>query len=85
MADRWGRVTPEGVVVPLRLTHELIGGLVGARRAPVTRALGRLADAGTVRRRADGAWVLRGVPPIELAHTHLRSAGGDAPAQPRSA
>jgi CRP/FNR family transcriptional regulator, cyclic AMP receptor protein len=85
LADRWGRVTPEGVVVPLRLTHELIGALVGARRAPVTRALGRLADAGALRRRPDGAWVLRGVPPVELTETHLRAAGGDPPAQPRSA
>src|SRR3982750_402414 len=59
LADRWGRVTPDGVVVPLRLTHELIGGLVGARRAPVTRALGRLAADGAIIRRRDGTWLLR--------------------------
>src|SRR3954469_10882702 len=60
LADRWGRVTPDGVVVPLRLTHELIGGLVGARRAPVTRALGRLHEAGVLERRREGGWGPRG-------------------------
>jgi CRP/FNR family transcriptional regulator, cyclic AMP receptor protein len=75
MADRWGRVTPEGVVVPLRLTHELLGGLVGAHRSPVTRALGRLADAGAVRRRGDGSWILRGSPPPEMTEAHARAAG----------
>ena len=34
LADRWGRVTAEGVLVPLRLTHEILARLVGrsARR-----------------------------------------------------
>ena len=31
LADRWGRVTPEGVIVPLRLTHETL-----ARRTAAT-------------------------------------------------
>jgi CRP-like cAMP-binding protein len=76
MADRWGRVTPRGVLVPLRLTHELLGGLVGARRAPVTRALGRLAGTGALERRPDGTWVLHDRPPAELVQTHLDAAGG---------
>lgn len=80
LADRWGRVTPDGVVVPLRLTHELIGGLVGARRAPVTRALGRLHEAGVLERRGEAEWVLRGRPPEELFQTHLDAAGGCDPA-----
>ena len=29
LADRWGRVTPQGVVVPLAFTHELLARLVG--------------------------------------------------------
>jgi CRP/FNR family transcriptional regulator, cyclic AMP receptor protein len=75
MADRWGRVTPDGVVVPLRLTHELLGGLVGAHRSPVTRALGRLAEEGAILRRPDGSWLLRGEPPYELSQLHARAAG----------
>jgi CRP/FNR family transcriptional regulator, cyclic AMP receptor protein len=30
LAERWGRVTADGVVVPLALTHEMIGRLAGA-------------------------------------------------------
>jgi len=31
-ADRWGRVTPGGVLLPLRMTHSLLARIVGARR-----------------------------------------------------
>lgn len=30
LADRWGRVTPAGVRLELQLSHEVIGGLIGA-------------------------------------------------------
>jgi CRP-like cAMP-binding protein len=73
MADRWGHVTPEGVVVPLRLSHELLGGLVGAHRAAVTRALGRLRATGEITRRPDGSWLLAGAPPAELGEIGLRA------------
>lgn len=43
LADRWGRMTPDGIAVPLRLTHETLAALVAARRPSVTSALGRLA------------------------------------------
>jgi CRP-like cAMP-binding protein len=59
LADRWGRVGPAGLVVPLELTHEALGHLVGARRPTVTLALSELSRQGAVTRRADGAWVLR--------------------------
>ncbi len=31
-ADRWGTVTPEGVLLDIPLTHELLAAVVGARR-----------------------------------------------------
>jgi CRP/FNR family transcriptional regulator, cyclic AMP receptor protein len=58
LADRWGRVTPGGVVLPLRLTHDLLARLVGAQRPTVSTALKSLQRAGEVTRRRDGAWVL---------------------------
>ena len=58
LAERWGRVTAEGVVVSLALTHEAIGRLAGAERPTVSLALKELADAGELSRRADGAFVL---------------------------
>ena len=59
LAERWGRVTPAGVVLPLSLTHEAIGRLCGAQRSTVTLALGELARTGDVHRREDGAFILR--------------------------
>jgi CRP/FNR family cyclic AMP-dependent transcriptional regulator len=59
LAERWGRMGPTGVVLPLELTHGALGHLVGARRPTVTLALSDLARAGTIMRRDDGAWMLR--------------------------
>jgi CRP-like cAMP-binding protein len=59
LAERWGRMGPSGVVVPLELTHGALGHLVGARRPTVTLALSELARDGAVVRREDGAWILR--------------------------
>jgi hypothetical protein len=57
LSERWGRVTPDGILVPLRLTHETLAALVAARRPSVTSALGRLAEGGLVERR-DGGWLV---------------------------
>jgi len=70
LAERWGRVTPDGIVVRLRMPHELLGQLVGSRRASVTTALRRVDQSGLVVRKADGTWLLRGSPPDELAEIH---------------
>ena len=58
LAERWGVMTPDGIVLPDFLTHSVLAPIVGARRPSVTTSLKRLAEAGTVRRRADGRWVL---------------------------
>jgi hypothetical protein len=69
-AERWGRVTPQGVVLRLPLTHELLAGVVGARRPPVSTALGALADKGLVRRGRGGTWILTGPPPQDFTDLH---------------
>jgi CRP/FNR family transcriptional regulator, cyclic AMP receptor protein len=71
LAERWGRVTPNGIVVPLPLGHQRLADLVGAHRPSVTSALGELTRAGTISRRDDGHWVLHGQPPEELRHHKL--------------
>lgn len=68
LADRWGRVTADGVHVPLRLTHQTLGQLVGAQRPSVTTALKSLTEAGLVSRCPDGTWMLHGDPPDLRAH-----------------
>ena len=76
LADRWGRVTAEGVVIDVPLTHELLSGLVGARRPAVTTTLGELQRSGEISRRDDGRWVVHGEPPEELGEPHLVQASG---------
>jgi CRP-like cAMP-binding protein len=61
LAERWGRVTPDGVLVPMGLTHSALARLVGARRPSVTSALGDLARDRLLERTEDG-WLLRGDP-----------------------
>ena len=58
LADRWGRVTPDGVVLPLGLSHEMLGALIGAQRPTVTLALKQLTQRGMVQRRPDRGWLL---------------------------
>ena len=67
LADRWGRVTPGGVIVPLRLTHETLARLVGAQRPSVTTAIRQLEAEGRLRRTPDRQWLLCGDPPETLA------------------
>lgn len=54
LAERCGRVTPEGTVLPLSLTHEVLGRLAAARRPTVTLALRGLEKTGCIGRRPDG-------------------------------
>jgi CRP/FNR family cyclic AMP-dependent transcriptional regulator len=63
LAERWGRVSGQGVIVPLALTHRILGQLVGARRPTVSTALAELAERGELVRRPDGSWLLQGDPP----------------------
>lgn len=66
LAERWGIVEPDGILVPLPLTHRLIGQLVGAERPSVTHALARLAGPGLVTRAPNGL-VLHGTAAHHIA------------------
>jgi CRP/FNR family cyclic AMP-dependent transcriptional regulator len=74
LAERWGRVHPDGIVVPLPLGHQRLADLVGAQRQSVTTAMGALTRDGAISRREDGDWVLHGDPPAELRHHRLVAA-----------
>ena len=62
LAERWGRMTPDGVALPMTLSHRMLGQLIGARRPTVSTALSYLAKKGEVQRRDDGTWLLKGEP-----------------------
>jgi CRP/FNR family cyclic AMP-dependent transcriptional regulator len=59
LASRWGRVEPGGIRLPLPLTHQLLGRLIGAERPSVSHALARLSRAGAVTGHGD-EWHLYG-------------------------
>ncbi|HEX6388566.1 MAG TPA: helix-turn-helix domain-containing protein, partial [Solirubrobacteraceae bacterium] len=63
VADRWGRVGPDGVAVALPVTHEMLAQLVCAQRPTVTTALKRLAAEGQLQRNRDRTWLLVRKPP----------------------
>ena len=66
LAGRWGRVEPGGIRLPLPLTHQLLGRLIGAERPSVSHALARLAQAGLVTGHGD-EWHLHGSLEQQLA------------------
>jgi CRP-like cAMP-binding protein len=63
LADRYGRVGPNGVRLQIALTHEVVGYLAAARRPSVSAALSRLEREGLLSRSGD-SWLLLGEPPV---------------------
>ena len=62
IGERWGRATPEGVMISLPLTHRVLASLVGARRPSVSTALGALDEEGLVNRVPRDGWLARRPP-----------------------
>jgi CRP/FNR family transcriptional regulator, cyclic AMP receptor protein len=78
LADRWGKVQRDGVLLDLQLSHEVLADLVGARRPSVSTAMGHLEREGRVLR-SGRRWLLHGLPPDEQA---LGSAATPHPQDP---
>ena len=57
LADGCGHVSPEGVVLPLPLSHDILARMCAARRPTITLALGALQAVGLIRRQ-DGHLLL---------------------------
>jgi CRP/FNR family transcriptional regulator, cyclic AMP receptor protein len=58
LGERWGRVTPDGMLLPVALTHDLLGQLTAARRSTVTIAVTSLQRDGYIRRTDDRSWLV---------------------------
>jgi bacterioferritin len=79
LAERWGRVGGDGVVIPLALTHRILGQLVGRAEADRLHALCPSSrSANELVRRPDGSWLLRGRPPDARAGRATRARAGRA-------
>ncbi len=58
LAERFGHMATDGILIDLPLTHETIGGLVAGRRPTVTLALQELASNGVIERHEGDRWKL---------------------------
>jgi CRP/FNR family cyclic AMP-dependent transcriptional regulator len=63
VADRFGRVRPDGVAVEVPLKHATVAKLLAATRPSVSSALADLAGRGEIERLQGGGWLLKGEPP----------------------
>jgi CRP-like cAMP-binding protein len=62
-ADRWGRVTPDGVKLHLPLTHAQLSDVIEASRPTVSSAVASMRRAGVMSGGRNGEWILHGSPP----------------------
>ena len=58
LGNRWGQMTPDGTLLSLALTHDLLGQLTASRRSTVTIAVSALESGGSIRRLGNGSWLL---------------------------
>ena len=56
LAERFGHMATDGILIDLPLTHEILGGLVASRRSTVTLALQALASKGVIERFEGNRW-----------------------------
>ena len=71
VATTYGRV-PRGVRIPFRLTHEVSGEIVGARRPSIMLAISRLQERGELIQDCAG-WLLAGEPAALATSRHRRT------------
>jgi CRP-like cAMP-binding protein len=74
LAYRFGRVTSDGVILDLPITHTQLAEMIAAQRPSVSTAAGRLQAHGRAIRTNRHRWVLRGEPP-QLLSSLARQSG----------
>ena len=62
LAATYGKVTPRGVKIPFRLTHQELGDVIGAKRPTVTLAIKHLRQRNELYDDSEGGYVLAGNP-----------------------
>ncbi len=78
VADTFGIADPRGRLIPLRLSHEDFGELVGASRPMVSKHLKELAEAGVFYKQ-NGRYILSHADRAGMALTQATVAGGKRP------
>jgi CRP/FNR family transcriptional regulator, cyclic AMP receptor protein len=75
LADRFGRVQRDRVLLPVPLSHAMLAELVSAQRPPVSRAMKELERLGLLSPAPDGGWYLHGRPPAQVAPASSQGLG----------
>ena len=78
IALMWGRVRSDRILIPFRLSHEMLGEIICARRPSVTQALGSLERQSRILRTADKRLVVLGDPPTWAGHEPPLDGNGQA-------
>jgi CRP-like cAMP-binding protein len=78
LASRWGKMRPDGALVPLRLTHSVLADLVAARRPTVSSALAELARHGVLRASEEGWHLYDGSDGSDTSEAVGKLAAGNA-------
>jgi CRP-like cAMP-binding protein len=76
LADRWGRVTPRGVILSAKLTHNVISQLTGLRRPTVSLTLAELERAGEIVRVSKDTWLINQCSTANRADRRLAGVAG---------
>jgi hypothetical protein len=63
VALMWGRVRMDGILIPFRLSHEMLAEVICARRPSVTQAIASLERQGRILRTPQKRLVVLGDPP----------------------
>lgn len=73
LASQWGRMTRDGAVIGVPLTHSQLALMVGSERPSVTTALGYLSTQDLLERLGDRTWLLKGPMPDDIKELLSRS------------
>jgi CRP/FNR family transcriptional regulator, cyclic AMP receptor protein len=84
IALMWGRVRTDGILIPFRLTHEMLAEIICARRPSVTQAIASLERQGRIRRTPEKRLVVLGDPPAGAGHEPTLDGDGKALAPRRN-
>jgi CRP/FNR family cyclic AMP-dependent transcriptional regulator len=74
LAERWGKVSKEGIRIDIPLTVTTLAQLVAAQRQTVSTAVARLGRQNVVQR-VSGRWVVRATAAEDLVHAGAKAAG----------
>jgi hypothetical protein len=72
LAERWGRITPEGTRLEVHVPQAVLAEMIGARRPTVSMALRGLVDRELLTPEGPGRWLLLGDAPVPVTLTARR-------------